>query len=223
MKNRFLGVLLEAVKVAIAAWAAIYVEPTVSEILPTIGAPLQYFIAALLTAIVLEVALQLLFGWPRIKVVWSDKGEGSPVSEVIARIRPGSSESQVFTLKVSVPKGGWLARMVLRSVIGPGVRLGIRIERASVVPTVENSYKDNGVPMTTADDETNGFTVDLGRPPGPGPWHWAEVRWRDEATPRDDDFNILCSFQHPEPFKQNLLNLFIGRSMNAHKFRVVGP
>lgn len=221
--NRFIGVLLEAVKVAVAAWAAIYVEPTVSAILPTIGAPLQYFIAALLAAAVLEVALQLLFGWPRIAVTWSVKGEEGPISEVIARIRPASSESQVFTLKVSVPKGGWLGRLALRSAIRPGVLLRIRIEQASVVPTTESSYKESGVPTTIPDDETNGFIVDLGRPPRPGPWHWAEVRWRDESTPRDDDFNVLCSFQHPKPFKQFLLNLFIRRSMNARKFRVVGP
>lgn len=223
MKNRFIGVLLDAVKVAVAAWAAIYVEPTVSEILPTIGAPAQYFIAALLTAAVLEVVLQLIFGWPTIAVTWNVKGEEGPISEVIARIRPASSESQPFTLKVSVPNGGWLARLALRSAISPGVLLQIGIERASVVPTTENSYKANGVPTTVPDDQTNGFLVDLGRPPGPGPWHWAEVRWRDESTPTDDGFNILCSFRHPKPFQQLLLNLSIRRSMNARKFRVVGP
>ncbi|NQX28301.1 hypothetical protein HQQ81_13215 [Microbacteriaceae bacterium VKM Ac-2854] len=214
--------LLDAVKVAVAAWAAIYVEPKVSEILPTIGAPLQYLIAALLTAAVLEVTLQLLIGWPRIAVTWSVKGEDGPISEVIARIRPASNESQPFIVKVSVPNGGWLARLALRSAIRPGALLRIRIEQASVVPTTENSYKKNGVPTTIPNDETNGFIVDLGRPPGPGPWHWAEVRWRDESTPRGDDFNILCTFQHPKPSKQFLLNLFIRRSMNARKFRVVG-
>ncbi|MEW1988180.1 hypothetical protein AB0365_08080 [Brevibacterium casei] len=221
--NRFTSVLVDAVKVAIAAWAAIYVEPTVSEILPTVGAPLQYLIAALFTAVVLEVALQLFFGWPRIAVVWGVKGEEAPISEVLVRIRPGSSESQVFTLKISVPAGGWLGHLFLRSVIRPGARLVVGIEQASVVPTTENSFKTGGKPTVAPDDEANGFAVELGKTPRPGPWHWADVRWRDESTPRDDEFNISYSFRHPKPFTQFLLNTTIRRSTNARKFRIVGP
>lgn len=223
LKNRFIGVLLDAVKVAIAAWAALYVEPTVSEILPNAGAPLQYLLAALFTAVVLEFALQLFFGWPRISVTWGVKGEEAPISEVLARIRPGSAESQVFTLKIAVPAGGWLGQLILRSAILPGTQLVVGIEQASIVPTTENSFKAGGIPTVVADDEAKGFAIELGKTPKPGPWHWAEVRWRDESTPRDDEFNISCSFQHPKPSTQFLLNMFIRRSTNARKFRVVGP
>lgn len=223
LNNRFIGVLLSAVKVGIAAWAAIFVEPTVSEILPTVGAAAQYAVSALFTAFVLEVLLQLFFGWPTIAVTWIDKSEEVPISEVAARIRPGSSESQPFRLKVSVPPGGWLSRLVLVRAIRSGVKLGISIEQAAVVPTRENSYKLNGVLTVTPDDASKGFVVDLGRPPKPGPWHWADVRWRDESTPRDDEFNIVCSFQHANPTTQFFLNTFIRRSTNARKFRVIGP
>ncbi|PJJ55317.1 hypothetical protein CLV54_3207 [Compostimonas suwonensis] len=93
-----------------------------------------------------------------------------------------------------------------------------------MVPTCEASFKTAGVPTVAPDDATNGFIVDLGQVPRrPGPWHWADVRWRDESTPMDDEFNVEYVFNHVKPLSQFLLNLFIRRSTNVRKFRVIGP
>lgn len=153
LKNRFIGVLLDAVKVAVAAWAAIYVEPGVSKLLPTIGEPLQYLIAAFIAAAVLEALLQIVLGWPRIEVEWTDKTEDVPISGIVARIRPANQESQPFALTVSTPSGGWLGYQVLRLWMRLGVRLQIRVESALVVPTCEYPSKRGGVPTVMPDDD----------------------------------------------------------------------
>lgn len=221
MNSRFLGVLADAAKVAVAAWAAISGEPWVEKILPEAGEPLRYLIAAIIAAVVLELLLQLVFGWPRIVIEWADKGESVPISEVVARVRSVNSESQPFTLKVSVPRGGLIGSLLLRWWTRRA-RLQIRIDGALVVPTCEYPSKRASVPTVAADDESNGFVVDLGPVPRrSGLWHHATVRWRDESTP-EGDFNIDYVFDHDKRFVGFLLNHLIWRTKNAKQFRVVG-
>lgn len=223
LMNRVFGVLGDAIKVAIAAWGALWIVPWVEETFPTVGRPGGFLIAAVVAAVVLEILLQLIFGWPRIRIEWSVKGEAAPLSEVVARIRPGNSESQVFLLKVSTPSGGWLGYQLLRRCMRGGVQLRIRIERALIVPTCELSSKTEGAIAVTPDDVFNGFNVDLGPAPRrPSLWHWAEVRWRDESTSIGDEFNIDYSFHHERPVVRLILNALVWRSTNANRFRVVG-
>ncbi|WP_285241506.1 hypothetical protein [Pseudarthrobacter sp. MEB009] len=210
-------------KVAMAAWTTLSLEPWAEQTFPMFGEPVQFLFAAIISAITLELLLQIFLGWPRIKVVWSVKGEDAPISEVVARIRPGNAESQVYSLKVSAPSAGWLGYQILRLNALCGAQLQIRIDQASVVPTCEASSKTAGVPSVVPDDRSNGFTIDLGKAPRrPGPWHWAEVRWRDESTPVGDEFNIDYVFHHKNPFMKLYLNALIWRSKNASFFRVVG-
>ncbi|WP_100345974.1 hypothetical protein [Compostimonas suwonensis] len=216
--------LWDALKVAVAAWAVILLDPWLEETFPTVGDPIRFLVSAIVAALILELLVQFVFGWPTIKIAWRVKDEEAPISELAARIRPGNRESQVFSLKVSVPSGGLIGHHVLRRCFRSGAQLSIRVERASVVPTCEASFKTAGVPTVAPDDATNGFIVDLGQVPRrPGPWHWADVRWRDESTPMDDEFNVEYVFNHVKPLSQFLLNLFIRRSTNVRKFRVIGP
>lgn len=223
LTNKIPGILADALKVAIAASGAIAIDPWVEQTFPALGKPLQTLVAAIIAAAILEGLLQLLFGWPRINIAWSVEGEDAPILEVVARIRRNSKESQVFNLKISTPAGGWLGYQLLRWYTTSGAQLHIRIERASIVPTCEHSSKADGVPTVVPDDRSNGFIVDLGKAPRkPGHWHWAKVRWRDEATPVGDDFNIDYVIHHPSRFKMFFLNALIWRSKNASRFRVVG-
>jgi hypothetical protein len=223
LTNRISGVLGSAIKVAIAAWGTIAIEPWAEQTFPTLGKPLQFLIAAIIAAVTLEILLQVFFGWPRIRVAWSIKGEDAPISEVVARVRRSNKESQVFALKISTPLGGWIGYQLLRLYMLSGAQLQIRIERASIVPTCELSSKVGGVPTVVPDDRSNGFIVDLGKaPPRPGPWHWADVRWRDESTPVGDEFNIDYVIHHKNRLVKFFLNALIWRSKNASCFRVVG-
>jgi hypothetical protein len=224
LTNRMSGVLGSAFKVAIAAWGTIAIEPWPEQTFPMLGKPLQFLIAAIIAAVTLELLLQVFLGWPRIRVVWSVKGEDAPISEVVARVRRSNKESQVFDLKISTPLGGWIGHQLLRFFTLSGAQLHIRIERASIVPTCELSSKVGGVPTIVPDDSSNGFIVELGKAPRiPGPWHWADVRWRDESTPVGDEFNIDYVIHHKNPFIRVVLNALIWRSKNASCFRVVGP
>lgn len=223
MTNRISGVLGNAIKVAIAAWGTIAIEPWAEQTFPLLGEPLQFLIAAIIAAVTLELLLQIFLGWPRISVAWSVKGEDAPISEVGARIRRSNKESQVFDLKISTPLGGWIGYQLLRFFALSRAQLQIRIERASIVPTCELSSKVAGVPTIVPDDQSNGFIVDLGKAPRrPGPWHWAEVRWRDESTPVGVEFNIDYVIHHKNHFVKFFLNALIWRSKNASCFRVVG-
>lgn len=223
LTNRISGVLGNALKVAIAAWGTIAIEPWAEETFPSLGKPIQFLIAAIIAAVVMEILLQIFLGWPRISVVWSAKGEEAPLSEVVARIRQSNKVSQVFDLKIFTPQGGWIGYQFLRFYTLFGAQLQIRIERAPIVPTCELSSKVGGVPTVVPDDGSNGFIVDLGQAPRrPGLWHWAEVRWRDESTPVGDEFNIDYIIYHENRLVKFFLNALIWRSNNASCFRVVG-
>lgn len=224
MTNRLLGVVWDAIKVAIAAWVAISIDPWAQKTFPTLGKPLQFLIAAIIAAVVLEVAFQIFIGWPRIHISWRDTNEDVPISEIAARIRRSNSQSQVFSLKISTPSSGWVGYQLLRLYMRRPVQLRVGIERAAVVPTRESASKVGGVPSVDSDDAAHGFTVYLGAAPRrPGPWHWADVRWRDEGTPTDDEFNIDYVLYHDKRLVRLLLNLLVRRSSNVRRFRVVGP
>lgn len=225
LRNRIAGVFGDTVKVAIAAWSAVWIEPWVEQTFPTVGTPLQYLIAALIAAATLECVLQIVLGWPRIKIVWAVKGEDVEITELRARVRKRNLSTQVFTLKISTPRGGWLGYQLLRAYMHLGVELRIRVERALLVPTREDGgSKSNGLPTVLPHDASNGFTVDLGPAPSkPGPWHWADVRWRNEGTPTGVDFNVYYTFHHKNHIVKHLLNCLIWRSKNASRFRIVGP
>lgn len=223
LTNRIFGVVLDAAKVAVAAWGAIWIEPWTAETFPTLGEPVHFLISAVIAALVLEIVLQLIFGWPRIKIAWSEKGSDVPMSEIQAKFRRTNATSQVFCLKLSTPPAGWLGYQVLRFYMLAGVQLQIRIDHAAIKPICETYSKRDEVPTVIADNSSHGVIVDLGRAPKrPGSWHYADVRWTDEGTPANDEFNVDYVFHHKNPIVKFLLNRLIWRSKNARHFRSVG-
>lgn len=225
MKNRLISVLGDALKVAVAAWSAIWIEPWVQAVFPAIGQPLHYFLAAAISAVTLEFILQIVLGWPRVKIMWAVKNEDVEIAEIVARMSERNPNSQVFNLKISTPNNGWLGYQILRGYMRLGLELHIRIDQALLVPTREDGgSKLDGLPAIWPHDASNGFIVELGSAPRKsGPWHWADVRWRNEGTPTGDDFNIYYEFHHRNRTIKRILNCLIWRSKNAQIFRVVGP
>lgn len=228
LTSRIFGVVAEASKVAVAAWATLWIEPWVEETIPSLPEPLSFFLAAVTAAIVLELIFQILFGWPEIRVQWTDDSESAPLSEVRAKIRGSTSDSQALKFEVQVASGGWLAHQLMRLYTRARLTLQIRVEHALIVPTCEHSSRTGIAPIralaVTADDTTNGFAVHLGNAPRrQGIWHFGTVRWRDESTPVGSEFRIDYIIHHRQLGVKILMNILIRRTANAHVFRVVGP
>lgn len=218
------SITTDAVKIAVAAWGAFYIEPTIGQILPTVPTPLRYLISVLIPALVIAAFCQLCVGKAEIEIIWEDKKESAPLSEVRARVRKSNNNTQIFRLHVYDSTNGWIARRIMNRLFSDNqASLQIRIIGALVVPTCESSSKINGIPAVSAEDESNGFTIRLGVTPArQGIWQYAEVRWRDEGTPRSPEFNIDYVFLHENQITERLLNRFIGRESNASAFRIVG-
>lgn len=228
MTNRFGGVLFDALRVAAAAWIALWIDPWTQETFPMLPVPVRFLMAAIIAAVTLEFLLQVLIGWPRINIEWTDRAENAPLSEIRAKIRESTSESQPFHFEVAAASGGWLGHQILKLYFRAETTLHIQIERALIVPTCEHSSRAGTGPgrvlTVTADDSLNGFAVLLGRAPHrPSVWHFADVRWRDESTPIGSEFRIYYRIHHTKWFVRVLLNLLVRRTSNAQFFRVVGP
>lgn len=218
------GVLWDAAKVALAVWGVLAVEPFLEKDLPNLDEGWRYLISAIFAAIILEFLFQTVLGWPRIHVHWTVAAEDAPISEIVARVTKRKTDSQVFSLSISTPSGGWVGYQFLKFLMLLGVTLQIRIEQASLVPSVEKSRKVGERPTVTPDDESKGFSIDLGKVPRcPGQWHWAEVNWRDETSPRGVDFNVDYILHHENAVARIILFTFVRRTTNARTFRVVGP
>jgi len=219
--NPFVRVVFEAAKVAAVVWIVVVVDPLLEETFPRVDAGWRYLVSAVLFAALLEGGLQLLFGWPRIVVEWSCKTSDVSSSRITARIPQRKIDSQAFELRVSTPTGGWLGYQVLRLLMLLGVTLQIRVDRAAVLPSVENYHTIAGVPTVTPDSVSRGFNVALGSAPSrPGTWHWARVTWADDGHLDDVECNIDYVLWHPSWLARCVL-LFVWKTKNAGRFQVV--
>lgn len=221
MSANFFSHIGDVVKTAVAAWSVTWIEPWLEKIAPEMHDAAKFFLAALVAA-TMVVILTRLAGWPTIKIEWLE--DSTPASEITAKLRARNpSQSQPFILRV-VPGGkGWLGHFCLRGLVRPGCFLRIGVENASVTSTCELYTKRAGVPTVTPNDSINGVNVDLGDPPQrPEGWHVTTVRWKDDGTPRGENYNIKYKLEHENKVRQLFLNLLIRKSVKAKKFRVQG-
>lgn len=224
MNNRIFGVLGDALKVAGAAWGVLWLEPWTDQAFSNLDKGWRFLISAFIAAIFVELVWQLVLGWPRMEVHWAARGEDVALTEIRAKASKRKPDTQAFHLRISAPSKGWLGHQILRLWMCFGVTLQIRIEQASVVPSVEDSHKVDTRPTTVPDNESKGFGIELGRAPRrPGHWHWADVRWRDESSPPGVSFNVDYVLHHENAFVKFLLCTFVWRSAKARTFQVVGP
>lgn len=224
MTDQFRGVLGDAIKIAAAAWATFWAEPWTDR-LTWLPEPLRFLLAAVVAALVLEVLLQIVGGWPKIRIEWRDPNDSVPLQEIRANFRKSTSSSQVFKVVISAPPGGWLGHQLLRLLMRADLTLLIQVQKASITPNRESSSDDErgSGKAITPDDSLCGFRVRLGAAPQySGPWHYGEVRWRAEVALPQDQFPINYLLHHEKKFIRFAMNLVIRRSSNVNYFRAAG-
>lgn len=221
--GQFRTILYDIIKVAVGAWGVTWVEPWVGQVVPTWHIAVRYLIAATVVAIVLEFMLQVFLGRARIEVTWLN--QGASISELHARIRKSSLESQPFSLHISTETNGWLGHQVLKWFCARGAQLHISIPEALIFPITDNSSKNSGrnEMMIKPDDLTRGFLVHLEQPPRrPGLWQYADVRWKNETTPSGKNFNIYYILHHEKPLMQFFLRRLVSCTSPVEHFQILG-
>lgn len=225
MKGRFKGVLKEACKIAVAAWSVTWIEPQVGKFMTDVNPAVTFLISALLAAVILEILLQVVCGWPRLNIEWSEKNIQVPIADIDARFNPKTSSCQPFRLDLMLPEQGWLGFQILKWLLTKGVTLEVSIQTVSVFPTCEFSSKlsKGDLPAVRSIDRLRGFSITLDDfPSRPGRWHHADVRWRKEGEPGGDGFNIDYHLHHENWRIKLLSRLLVRCTSNAHSFRVIG-
>lgn len=219
--NRLASVLGEAAKVGVAVWVVLTADPWVAQNLPALNAGWRYALSTIITVLLVEILLQLILGWPRISILWEAKGEAAPISSIVARATRRNPNSQVFVVKVSIPPSGWVSYQALRLLMLFDVTLQIRIDRAGVIPTVENASLNGTAATVTPDLGSHGVTVALGRVPRrPGKWHWGDVRWEVGNASVGVDMNVDCVLHHPWLPVRIILGMLVRRTTNVRHFNV---
>lgn len=192
MKDRIGGVVVEAAKVGVVVCCVLALDPWVEQAFPDLPAALRYAVTAVPEVILLEVILQIIFGWPRIDVRWTEHDDAASVSSLVLRANRRTKVAQSVDLSVHASTSGWVGHQILRLWMRAGVMLRIMADEAPISPAVERSSKRDNVATVHPADDTHGVDVQLGPAPRrAGSWHWAEVRWNVTDFPSpDSDFNI---------------------------------
>ena len=225
MSGRISTLLSDSSKVAIATWAVAGIEPYLEGIIPSVPEFVRVLVAAMIAGVALEFFLQIIIGYPRINIEWLEKNDNTPLSGLIARIRPSNRESQPFTLKVYVESGGWMSEWIVRRLISPDLKVHVEIDRLMARSMVDSSSRTSldGNSAVLPNVAGSGFEISLGAPPNSsGIWQWAEVRWINEETPPGGEFSITCSFLHPSTSKARIANTLLPVRSSAKNFRIVG-
>lgn len=213
--------LVEAAKVAVVATASFTIEPLFEQVFPYLNQVIRFFLCAAASALLLEFVLVVLFGWPRITIVWELKDE--TVRALVARFSPRKPSSQPFNFKVEATNCGWLGYKLLRLLLGKDSELRVAIDRAQLFPICEQSSQTLGRPAVLSQESIGGFGVRLGELPElPGPWHYAIVRWENRGTPSGEEFNVRYKFENPSNVRRWILNRIVRRPNNASSFQQSG-
>lgn len=225
MNSKFSEILIESLKIAGATWIVVWADPWTAKTFPTFPVSLRYLLSAVIAALVIEILMQIIFGWPHIDIRWRDEAQKSEVEirEICAHIRPSNPNSQAFELNVSSKSNGFFGRFFLKQISKNGTKIHIKIVTASVVPTRETSSKIGGNPAVEELAEHGGFSILLGDPPRrPGEWHFAKVRWRNESTQFNIGFNVDYVLENSSCKAKNFLFKLVRISSNVDQFRIVG-
>lgn len=226
MNERIKEILSEGLKVAIAAWTAISLEPCLEQWMSAVPQLIRVLIAAVIAGLILEFFLQVLIGKPRIVIEWVDTRDHLvPLSELVANIRESTNESQPFIIKIRFPEVGVMARCAMKKLMLPEISLNVRLDRLQAHCIIENSslIGNSENPSVVSDQDRSGLRIRLGPVPDkPVVWQSAEVRWISRSTTRGDKFTIQYDFTHPTPWRKILANFVIARTSEANHFRMSG-
>lgn len=225
MSGQIGALLRDSSKVALATWAVSGIEPHLEDCIPQTPEFMRVLIAAVIAGLILEFILQILIGYPRINIEWTERGDHNTLSELAARIRPSNRESQLFTLKVSVATGGWMSEKMIKWLLFRDLEAHIEVHGIMAESMVESSSRTslNGNSAVLPDSAGTGFKIALGNPPSSaGLWRWADVRWVDGGSLPGSEFGINYSFLHPNAKKALIANTLFSVRSKTKKFRISG-
>lgn len=220
--SRLTGTLVEAAKVGVLVWGVVAVDPTVAVTFPNWPDAVRYFVVAAVGALLLEGILAIVFGVPRIQVQWFAGGDGEELRDIDIATTRRAMASIPHTVKVSIPRTGWLGQFALWAFVPSGSVMRIRVPNAPVEPSVESSDDYDSFPTVAADDASRGFVIHLGSDrPRIGEWRWGEVRWKLTRLPEEPGkWNIDHVLDHPNWFRRVLIKVFIRKPRLVKKLRV---
>lgn len=219
--TRLRGLLIEAGKVAVVAWAVLSLDDWLEAALPTVPDVVRYLLSALLCAVVLEFIIMIAVGPARLKIEWTEKGDPKPQGDLLVRVSSRNPNSSVFTVKVHVMPTSLVARLQL-AVMRLEPTLRIMLADAPLRPTVESSSTDSSIPAFSANDATCGFDVRLRRPPvRGGEWRWAQIRWEATHIPEDGTFNVDYRFAHRHWYSRFAIWLLVRKASETKHVRML--
>lgn len=212
--------ILDASKVALAAWATLKLDPYLEKNLPYFNKPMLFFFSAFTCAILLEFIYIFAIGRPKIKIIWRDD-KNIDLSGIKAKISRRSKETKLFKINVILPDQSYLGRLILNRLINDNVRLRIGIERAEVKPICDKSSNYLQVPAVVACDKSACFSIQLGKVlKSPGLWQWGEVRWKNTNALPNNEYTVDYWFTHDKKLAQFLLNHCIKISSETKTFKI---
>jgi hypothetical protein len=221
VSNRVTGVVFEAAKVGAVVWGVLAVDPWVQQTFPDLPTGWRYAISAVCQVLILEVVLQLAFGWPRIDLRWMAHGDATPLRALVLNASRRTKVAESIDLELQVPTTGWLGHQLLRASMRWGVILRIRADEAPIDPSVERSSQRDGAAAVRPSTTTHGVDIELGPAPiRPGSWHWAEIKWTVTDFP-DGEFNIEYQLYVPDKPGLTWLLHLIRVQRSAQTIRVV--
>ena len=144
---------VEVLKVALAAWGTLWLEPWVDGWFKAPPKFLTFAIAGLISATLLHVGFLLLFGNPRTQVVWKRVHDATPCTSIELRLPTPASQSELYQIEVSRPEFGWVGSFFARRWIKKGLVLRISAGQAPVYATIDNcSESPDGSALVTEND-----------------------------------------------------------------------
>lgn len=223
------------VKLAVAAWATVSLEPLLAVLFPDWWELARYLVSALVCALVIELVLVTLVGRPRIELLWNESGSTEPIDRISAVVSQRRPNVHMHTVKLNVSPSSLLGLAALRRWSRWGVGIDIVIERAPLRPFVDDSSlvdhytrgdsskaREDAVRAVVEIDEHHGFRITPGlAPKEAGSWRWADVTWElDGPLTEDDYFSVDYRWHHEKRVLRALSWVLVKRTSNVHSLRL---
>lgn len=179
MSSEFKGAMIHAVQLAVAVFAAIFLEPWATETFPEV--PLWAILAALavVAAVAVEVLTQAIIGRPRVDLVWYLEQNPVPVTQIQADM----PTSLVYAIHAKLTAGSWLASCAVKHLAKSDAVISVRFPSSPAKVVVDRAPRDPvDSHMRAVPNDGNGFDLELANSTKPSSlWTWADFRFETAA------------------------------------------
>lgn len=185
------GLILEGVKVGIAAWVTFWLGPIISEHLPDIWPLAVHLGTALVSAVLLEVIYLLVAGRPVLEVVWSIPGAAEPLSELKVVINEFVRESEVFRLEARLLRSSGLGHLVLAKALERGLRVEVSVPHAPLrVIADDSNFLAAGDEPVVSSKRPCAIVMQLRAPAVKKSWAVAKITFTSPKDAFDQHFEL---------------------------------